>query len=111
MKLVDLVIDALEKAKASDIIKYDLEGASPFFDHIILATAETTTRAMGALSYLEDNLKDTEYKIRGIEGEYTEWLLIDLNDVVVSILSKKERENFELEKLYSIYKNQRIENK
>lgn len=110
MTLVELAIDALEKAKTSDIIKYDLDGASPFFDHIVLATANSNTQAMGALSYLEDNLKDTEFKIRGIEGEYTDWLLIDLNDVIVSILSKKERENFELEKLYSIYKNQRIDN-
>ena len=98
-----------DKAKIRDVIKYDLDGASPFFDNIILGTMSSVNQGMGALSYLEDLIKNTPYKIRGIEGEYTEWLLIDLNDVVISLLTEKEREKFELEKLYAIYKSQRVE--
>ena len=109
MNLVEIALEALGKAKIHDIIKYDLDGANPFFDNIILGTMSSTNQGMGALSYLEDLIKDTPYKIRGIEGEYTDWILIDLNDVVISQLTEKEREKFELEKLYAIYKNQKIE--
>ena len=109
MTLQEIALEALGKAKIHDIIKYNLDGASPFFDNIILGTMSSVNQGMGALSYLEDLIKNTPYKIRGIEGEYTEWLLIDLNEVVISLLTEKEREKFELEKLYAIYKNERIE--
>ncbi len=108
MKLEEIVIEALNKAKAKDIVKYDLDGASPFFDSIFLATVTSTRQASGVISYLEDLISDTEYKIRNIEGENTEWVLIDLNDIVLSILTEKERQHFELDKLYAIYKKRNV---
>ena len=57
MTLLETALEAVGKAKIRDVIKYDLDGSSPFFDYIILGTMSSVNQGMGALSYLEDLIK------------------------------------------------------
>lgn len=100
MNLKEIIVDCLEKVKAFDVVSIDMEGKSPFYDEMVLASVNVERTATAFIGYLEDALKDTDYKIRNVEGEYTSWVLVDCYDVVVSIFTKEERENFQIEKLY-----------
>ena len=108
--LEDLLIDSVKKVRGYDIVIYDMESKNPFYDKMIIATVDSVRQANACISYIEDNLKDTKYKIRKVEGENTSWVLVDCYEVILSVFTKEEREHFSLDKLYMDIKQQRLEN-
>lgn len=100
MTLNEIVYTCLGKVKAENILEYDMKGFSPFYDTMILASVDSERQATAGVSYIEEEAAKAGFKVRGIEGEGTPWVLIDLNDVIVSIFTKEERERFSLEKIY-----------
>ena len=109
MELKEIIYECLGKVKAEDILEYDMKGLSPFYDTMILASVDSERRATAGVSYIEEEASKAGFKIRGIEGENTPWVLIDLNDVIVSIFTKEERERFSLEKIYLDYPCRKVE--
>lgn len=100
MALNEIIYNCLGKVKAENILEYNMKGFSPFYDTMILASVDSERQARSGVSYIEEEASKAGFKIRGIEGENTPWVLIDLNDVIVSIFTKEERERFSLEKIY-----------
>lgn len=100
MTLNEIIYDCLGRIKANNVIEYDMKGFSPFFDSMILASVDSERQASAGVAYIEEEATKAGFHVRGIEGEKTSWVLIDLNDVIVSIFTKEEREHFALEKIY-----------
>ncbi|HRD66339.1 MAG TPA: ribosome silencing factor [Candidatus Competibacter sp.] len=106
MQLEDLqkiVVDALEESKAQDIKILDVRGIASFTDLMIVASG-TSTRQVKALA---DKVieKSTRAGIRplGVEGQReAEWVLVDLNDIVVHVMLPQTRDFYNLEKLWSV---------
>jgi len=104
MQLEDLqkiVVDALEESKAQDIKILDVRGIASFTDLMIVASG-TSTRQVKALA---DKVieKSTRAGIRplGVEGQReAEWVLVDLNDIVVHVMLPQTRDFYNLEKLF-----------
>lgn len=109
MNLKEIIIDCLGKVKAKDVLVYDMKGFSPFFDEMILATVDSLRQAAAGVDYIHEEAVKAGYKVRGTEGEDSEWVLIDLNDVIVSIFTKEERERVSIEKIYLDRPVERIE--
>ena len=110
MNLEELLLDALEKVKAYDVIVYDMEEKTPFYDKMIISTVDSVRQSDSVVSYIEDNLENSDYTIRSIEGKGSGWVLVDCNSIIVSIFSKEMREHYSLEKLYMDIKQRRIDN-
>ena len=110
MNLNEMVYECLGKVKASNILEYDMKGVSPFFDTMILASVDIERQASAVVSYIEDEAQKLGVKLRGVEGLNTSWVLIDLNDIIVSIFTHEEREHFALEKIYLDIPCKKIEN-
>lgn len=100
MTLREIILDSLGKVKATNILDYDMKGYSPFFDEMIIASVDSERQAQAGVSYIKEGALKKGYAVRGIEGEQSPWVLIDLNDIIVSIFTKEEREHFALEKIY-----------
>ena len=109
MNLKEIVIDSLGKVKAKDVLVYDMKGFSPFFDEMVLATVDSLRQASAGVEYIKEEALKAGYRVRGTEGEDTEWVLIDLNDIIVSIFTKEERERVSIEKIYLDRPVERIE--
>ncbi len=101
LELLEIIKESLDKVKAVNVMCYDSRTVSPFYDYIVLATVSSSRQSEAVRSYLEDYIKNTPFKIRGEEGADSSWYLIDLQDVIVSILSKEERERLDLDSLYA----------
>ncbi|MDE7263146.1 MAG: ribosome silencing factor [Anaeroplasmataceae bacterium] len=100
MTLNEIIYDCLGKVKANHVLEYNVKGISPFFDTMILSSVDSERQATAGVSYIKEEALKAGYAIRGVEGENTPWVLIDLNDVIVSIFTKEERERISLEKIY-----------
>ena len=109
MSLKEIIIDCLGKVKGKDVLVFDMRGFSPFFDEMVIATVDSLRQAAAGVDYIKEEALKAGYSVRGTEGEETEWVLIDLNDVIVSIFTKEERERVSLEKIYLDRPVERIE--
>lgn len=100
MNLRDIVLECLGKIKAVDIIDYDMKGYSPFYDEMIIASVDSLRQATAGVGYIKEEALKNSFDVRGIEGENSPWVLIDLNDIIVSIFTHEERQRLSLEKIY-----------
>ena len=101
--LRDLVMTALDDVKGVDVKALDVRGKTAITDFMVIATG-TSGRHVKALA--DNVLKDAReagMKPLGVEGERSgEWILLDLNDVVVHIMLREVRDFYNLEKLWSV---------
>jgi ribosome-associated protein len=99
--LVDLVTRALEDMKAQQIRVIDVRGKTPLADYMVVATG-TSNRHVGSLAdSVAFEAKASGVQPLGIEGQTgQEWVLVDLNDVIVHVMLPKVRDFYNLEKLW-----------
>ena len=100
MELLELINEALQKVKATDIKVYDLRGISPLCDYTVVATIDVARQANACIEYIVDYQKDSKLKIKNVEGKDSTWVLIDLYDVILHIFTYEERNNYDLDRLY-----------
>ncbi len=101
-KLKQLVVGALEEIKAVDIQALNVGELTTVTDFMIIASG-TSDRQIRALA---DNVvkvaKGNGVQPLGVEGEReSEWVLVDLGDVLVHIMNPATRAYYQLEKLWS----------
>ena len=108
-KLEEILIDAVKKVNGYDIIVYEMENTSPFYDKMIISSVDSLRQANAVVSYIEDGLKDTEFNIRNVEGGNSSWVLVDCNDIILSVFTEEERKHFAIEKIYMNFPSKNID--
>ncbi len=102
-QLKNISISALEELKGINIQAFDVRGMSSVTDFMVIATgnSERQVKAMADSVILKS--KESGCSPLGIEGlQPGNWILVDLADVVVHIMTPDMREFYQLEKLWSI---------
>lgn len=100
MELLEVIKDALDKVKATDIKVYDLRGISPLSDYTIVATVSVARQANACIEHMIDDQKNNKLRIKNVEGKDSTWILIDLYDVILHIFTPEDRKNYDLDRLY-----------
>jgi ribosome-associated protein len=107
-QLRDLVIEALEDLKAIDIQEVDVSGQNPLTDRFVVATGSSTRHVKSMAEKLVLKAKAAGSPPLGVEGEREgEWVLVDLNDVIVHLMLPQTRAFYNLEKLWEASNQQR----
>jgi len=107
-QLTDLVISSLEDLKAIDIQQVDVSGRNPLTDRFVIATGTSTRHVKSMAEKLAMKAKAANCQPLGIEGEKGgEWILVDLNDVIVHLMLPQTRAFYNLEKLWEASSQQR----
>ncbi len=100
--LVELAANKADDKKADDIKIFDLQGVSLMADYILLGSGQTTVKVKAIAQYIEEELTDAGYKLQGSEGwAEAVWILLDFGTLVVHVMRDKEREYYNLERLWS----------
>ena len=95
------VIDALEDIKGFDITVMDVRKLTNMTSYMIVASATSSRQAKAMGDNVREKMKENGYHIRGTEGEKEgEWVLVDLNDIVVHIMVPATRAYYNLEQLW-----------
>ena len=107
-RLRDLVISSLEDFKAIDIQQIDVSGQNPLTDLFVIASGNSTRHIKSMAENLVMKAKAEGCPPLGVEGQsQAEWVLVDLNDVIVHLMLPKTRAFYNLEKLWQASKVQR----
>jgi ribosome-associated protein len=107
-QLRDLVLDALEDFKAKDIQQIDVSGQNPLTDVFVIASGNSTRHIKSMAENLILKVKAAGCPPLGVEGQrQAEWVLVDLNDVIVHLMLPKTRAFYNLEKLWEASREQR----
>ena len=96
------VIEALEDIKGFDIIDLDVRKLTSITDYMIIASASSTRQTRALANNVHDKMKDLNVEIVGIEGEGEgDWVLVDIGDIIIHIMTPTTRAYFNLEELWS----------
>ena len=102
-QIEDLVVSTLEDAKARDIQILDVAGVSSFADLMVVATGTSTTHVRALGSHLEQAFKEAGEPPLGVEGgPQPDWVLVDLGNVIVHVMTEGARAHYAIEKLWDI---------
>lgn len=95
------VIDAIEDIKGFDITVMDVRKLTSMTNYMIVASANSSRQAKAIADNVREKIKEKGYHIRGTEGEKEgEWVLVDLDDIVVHIMVPATRAYYNLEQLW-----------
>ncbi|MEE9265909.1 MAG: ribosome silencing factor [Gammaproteobacteria bacterium] len=101
-RLRQLAVDALEDLKAVDIVELDVRKLSDFTDYMIIANGRSARQVAALAENVVMKAKQAGEAPLGVEGlRGSEWVLVDLGDVVVHVMQPDVREFYQLEKLWS----------
>ena len=101
-EITDLIQNSLEDMKAVDITSLDVAGKSSLTDILFFATGNSTRHVKSIADEVAIKAKAAGFEILGVEGKGSaEWVLVDLNDVIVHVMLAKTREFYQLEKLWA----------
>lgn len=109
-QLQELVINSLEDFKALDIHQIDVSGQSPLTDLFVIASGSSLRHIKSMAENLVVRAKEAGSPPLGIEGNrQSEWVLVDLNDIIVHLMLPQTRAFYNLEKLWEASSHHREE--
>jgi len=101
--LVDLVVNALEDLKAQDIEILFVGDMTTITDTMVIASGTSNRHVHSLADNVVIKAKQKGHQPLGVEGEQQgDWILVDLNEVVVHVMLPKARDFYNLEKLWKI---------
>ena len=98
----EVVLNALDDMKAKDVSIVDVRGRTSVTDFMIIASATSSRHVSSVAENLVTEVKQHGGRPLGVEGgEGSDWLLVDLGDIVVHIMMPSTREYYDLERFWN----------
>jgi len=99
--LRDVVLEALADMKAVDIKEMDVRGLTDITDTMVVASGTSDRHVRSIADRVVERCKKAGFRPYGIEGERDgEWVLLDLQDLVLHVMQPRIRDFYALEKLW-----------
>jgi ribosome-associated protein len=102
-ELLKIAQTSLEDMKARDLRVLDVRSLTSVTDYLLIASGTSDRHVRSLSEKLIEDAKQAGQVPLGVEGqEAGEWVLVDLNDVVVHVMQPRVREFYKLEDLWSV---------
>jgi len=99
--LQQVVLDALADMKAVDVKAMDVRGITDITDTMVVASGTSDRHVKSIADRVLQRCKEAGFRPYGMEGERDgEWVLLDLQDLVLHVMLPRVREFYALEKLW-----------
>ncbi|MEY2853985.1 MAG: hypothetical protein RL030_1117, partial [Pseudomonadota bacterium] len=101
--LVKLVTTALDDMKAVNVKVLDVRKITDVADYMVMASGTSDRHVRSIADRVAEFAKSGGYRPLGMEGQRDgEWVLLDLNDVIVHVMLPRVREFYGLESLWEV---------
>ena len=102
MELARRFAEAALDRKAEDVVALDVAALTSFTDAFVIATGTSDRHVKAIADAVVERAHELGRKPLGVEGyEGGEWVLIDLDDVLVHVFQGGKREHYDLERLWA----------
>ena len=102
-ELAVFVQDALDAMKARDIRALEVSRLTSITDFMIIASGTSDRHVRAIADRVIELTKAADCPAIGVEGlEHGEWVLVDLDDVVLHIMQPRIRDFYKLENLWDM---------
>ena len=101
--LTKIAIAALEDMKAVNVKVLDVRKLTVVTDTMIVATGNSDRHVKSIADRLIERCREAGHRAYGVEGKKEgEWVLVDLQDLIVHVMLPRIREFYGLEKLWDL---------
>ncbi len=95
------VTTALDDMKAVNVRVLDVRGLTDIFDTMVIASGNSDRHVRSIAERVVEKAKAAGFRPLGTEGERDgEWVLVDLQDILVHVMLPRVREFYSLERLW-----------
>ncbi len=102
-ELLKLAQSSLEDMKVKDLRVLDVRGLTAVTDYLLVASGTSDRHVRSMADNLVNDAKEAGHRPIGIEGQESgEWVLVDLNDIVVHLMQPRVREFYKMEDLWTV---------
>ncbi len=99
--LEGIVTAALEDMKAVNVKSMDVRGLTDIADVMVICSGTSDRHVKSIADHVIDKAKEGGFRPLGVEGAREgEWVLVDLQDVVVHVMLPRVREFYSLERMW-----------
>jgi len=103
LSLKSVVIDALADMKALEVKVLDVRGLTDIADFMVIASGTSDRHVRSVAQRVVEKTKQAGFRPHGVEGQQdSDWVLIDLNELIVHVMLPRVREFYGLEKLWDM---------
>lgn len=100
-QLLKLVLTTLDDSKGYNIKAIDVQDKTSVTDYMVFATGTSERHVKALADHVVEKVKEHHFKPLGVEGgQASDWILVDLGDVIVHVMLAQTREFYQLEKLW-----------
>jgi ribosome silencing factor RsfS/YbeB/iojap len=101
--LTTVVMNALDDMKALEIKVLDVRGLTDIADWMVIASGTSDRHVRSVAQRVVERTKEAGFRPHGVEGQQdSDWVLIDLNEMIVHVMLPRVREFYGLEKLWDM---------
>ena len=102
LKMIDVVLQSLEDAKAEQTVSIDIAGKSSLADHMVVTSGRSNRHVSAVADQVVKALRDNGFSKPRVEGlPHADWVLVDGGDVIVHIFRPEVREFYNLERIWA----------
>jgi ribosome-associated protein len=99
--VVNIAVQAAENKKAVDVTVLDISNVSIIADYFIICSGRSNTQVQAIAESIQEELKKEGVLAMRREGfREASWVLLDYGDVIVHVFQEKERQFYNLERLW-----------
>jgi ribosome-associated protein len=102
-KLRDFVETVVSDMKGQNLVMLDIQKMSSVADYMIVVTGTSNRHVRSIAEEVEKRCKEKGVTVRGVEGkDASEWVLLDLGDVLLHVMQAATRKLYDLESLWKL---------
>lgn len=98
--LVNLMIESCDNKNAENIMKFDVTDTSSVTDYYIICHGDSDRQVQAIADGVKESSADNSLDTITEGYREAKWILVDINNVIVHIFHKPERDYYNLERLF-----------
>ncbi len=101
MERLDIIKNALEDKKATNIEVLNVSKQTSLGDYFVIASCQSTIQVRACVDEVEEKMNDAGFPPKHKEGyRGGSWILMDYGDIIVHIMQQETREFYAIERLW-----------